>query len=98
MQVYESRASQIYPNTISIVTSKSPGRLHDVDPATLTIVGVLVREAASTLLLMDVDILLDGRVIVRVAVPDDAVILDVSPTSLAGMAIPTPLLVHGVGI
>jgi hypothetical protein len=50
------------------------------------------------MLLMDTDMLVDSRVTVRVAVLEDAVILDVSPTSLAGIAIPTPLLVHGVGI
>jgi hypothetical protein len=54
---------------------------------------------ASKVLVLDADILLGPRVIVRVAILEDAVvILEVSPTSLAGIAVPTPILVHGVGI
>lgn len=52
----------------------------------------------STVLPGDADVLFDKRLIVRVGVLKDAVRLEVSPTSLAGMADPTPLLVHGVGI
>lgn len=42
--------------------------------------------------------LFEGRLIVRVAALEESVILEASPTSLAGMAVPTPLLVHGAGI